>query len=64
MQKVRERAAAIETELLFFELEWNEVDDELAAELLASDELERWRHHLTNLRRTARTSSPSRRSGC
>ena len=50
MQKVRERAAAIETELLFFELEWNEVD-ELAAELLASDELDRWRHHLTNLRR-------------
>ena len=31
MQKVRERAAAIETELLFFELEWNEVDDEPAA---------------------------------
>jgi len=51
MQKVRERAAAIETELLFFELEWNEVDDESAAELLASDELDRWRHHLTNLRR-------------
>ena len=51
MQKVRERAAAIETELLFFELEWNEVDDEPAAELLASDELDRWRHHLTNLRR-------------
>jgi oligoendopeptidase F len=51
MQKVRERSAAIETELLFFELEWNQVDDEPAAELLAAEELDRWRHHLTNLRR-------------
>lgn len=51
MQRVRERSAAIETVLLFFELEWNQVDDGPAGELLGSDELERWRHYLTNLRR-------------
>jgi oligoendopeptidase F len=51
MQRVRERGAAIETELLFFELEWNEVEDEPAQALLAAPELERWRHHLANLRR-------------
>ncbi|MCD6016502.1 MAG: oligoendopeptidase, pepF/M3 family [Solirubrobacterales bacterium] len=51
MQKVRERSAAIETVLLFFELEWNQLDDGAAAELLDSGEAERWRHYLTNLRR-------------
>ena len=51
MQRVRERSAAIQTVLLFFELEWNQVDDAPAGELLGSDELERWRHYLTNLRR-------------
>jgi oligoendopeptidase F len=51
MQRVRERSAAIETVLVFFELEWNQVDDGPAEELLRSEELERWRHHLSNLRR-------------
>ncbi len=51
LQKVRERSAAIQTALLFFELEWNEIDDERAEELLASAELERWRHHLKTERR-------------
>ena len=51
MQRVRERSAAIETTLLFFDLEWNQLDDERAEELLADDGLERWRHHLTTLRR-------------
>ena len=35
MQKARELAAAIETQLLFFDLEWNLVPDERAEELLA-----------------------------
>ena len=51
MQRVQERAAQLQTTLLFFDLEWNLLEDERAAELLAAPELERWRHHLTTLRR-------------
>ena len=51
MQSVQERGAAIETALLFFELEWNELEDERAEELLGSDELGFCRHYLRNLRR-------------
>ena len=51
LQKVRERGAAIETSLLFFDLEWNLVADDRAEELIASPELERWRHHLKTERR-------------
>jgi oligoendopeptidase F len=51
MQRVHERSAQLQTTLLFFDLEWNLLDDERAAELLAAPELERWRHHLTTLRR-------------
>ncbi len=51
LQRVQERSAALETTLVFFELEWNQLDDDRAAELLAAAELERWRHYLTNLRR-------------
>jgi oligoendopeptidase F len=51
LQQVRERGAAIETELLFFDLEWNELGDEPAEALLSSDELAFCRHHLRTLRR-------------
>jgi oligoendopeptidase F len=51
LQQVRERGAAIETALLFFDLEWNELDDERADELIGAGDLERWRHHLRTLRR-------------
>jgi oligoendopeptidase F len=51
MQDVRERSAAIQTLLLFFDLEWNEVPDEQAEELLASDELAFCRHYLRMERR-------------
>jgi oligoendopeptidase F len=51
LQLVQERATEIETLLLFFELEWAAVDDEDADELLASDRLERYRHHLRSARR-------------
>src|SRR5215211_3460541 len=36
LQDVRERGAAIETALLFFDLEWNELDQARVEELLAS----------------------------
>ena len=51
LQQVQERGAAIETELLFFDLEWNQLEDEPAEALLASDELAFCRHHLRTLRR-------------
>jgi oligoendopeptidase F len=51
LQLVQERATEIQTLLLFFDLEWAEVDDEKADELLASDELDRYRHHLQSVRR-------------
>jgi oligoendopeptidase F len=51
LQLVQERATEIETLLLFFELEWAAVDDTRAQEILASDELDRYRHHLESVRR-------------
>ena len=51
LQEVQERGAAIETTLLFFDLEWTELDDERAEELLASSELDFCRHHLRTMRR-------------
>jgi oligoendopeptidase F len=51
IQKARELGAAIESQLLFFELEWNLVADEPAGELLAAEELEFCRHYLRTLRR-------------
>ena len=36
IQRARELGAAIETQLLFFELEWNQLPDERADELLAA----------------------------
>jgi oligoendopeptidase F len=51
LQKGRELGAAIETELLFFQLEWNLLPDERAEELLAADGLDFCRHHLRTLRR-------------
>ena len=51
MQQVRERSATISTTLLFFELEWNEVPEERAEELLKSDELAFCRHYLRMERR-------------
>jgi len=51
IQKARELGAAIETQLLFFELEWNELPDDQAEQLLAADGLDFCRHHLRSLRR-------------
>ena len=44
VQMVGERGTAIQTRLLFFELEWVEVPDERAEELLATDGLDFARH--------------------
>jgi oligoendopeptidase F len=51
LQKVQERGTAIETTLLFFELEWAALPDERADLLLASEGLDFCRHHLANVRR-------------
>ncbi|HEX3617553.1 MAG TPA: M3 family oligoendopeptidase [Solirubrobacteraceae bacterium] len=52
LQKVQERGTTLETQLLFFELEWAELDDERAESLLTSgSDLEFCAHHLRSARR-------------
>jgi oligoendopeptidase F len=51
LQKVQEGSTAIETALLFFELEWAALDDDRAEALLATDGLDFARHHLRTARR-------------
>src|SRR3954471_21175828 len=51
LQRAQERGTAIETKLLFFELEWAALPDERAEELLADPALDFCRHHLETARR-------------
>jgi oligoendopeptidase F len=51
LQKVQERATAINTKLIFFELEWAAVSDEHAEALLADERLEFCANHLRGVRR-------------
>jgi oligoendopeptidase F len=51
LQRAQEWDAALETELLFFRLEWTAVPDDDADRLLASSELDHYRHLLYALRR-------------
>jgi oligoendopeptidase F len=51
MQRVEERGTALETTLLFFELEWAALDDDRVAELLAGEGLDFCRHYLRMARR-------------
>jgi oligoendopeptidase F len=51
LQLAQERGTAIETTLLFFELEWAELDDTCAEQLLAGDGLDFCAHYLRNVRR-------------
>ncbi|TML43760.1 MAG: M3 family oligoendopeptidase [Actinobacteria bacterium] len=51
MQRVEERSARVETELIFFDLEWAALPDERVEELLADPRLAFCRHHLATLRR-------------
>jgi oligoendopeptidase F len=48
---VQERGTAVETKLLFFELEWAALDDDRVEELLGAEGLRTTRHHLRTLRR-------------
>jgi oligoendopeptidase F len=51
LQRVQEQETAIQTTLLFFELEWAALSQERADQLLAGEGLEFCRHHLQNVRR-------------
>jgi oligoendopeptidase F len=51
LQKVQEQETAIQTTLLFFELEWAALPDARAEELLAGDGLDFCGHFLRNVRR-------------
>jgi oligoendopeptidase F len=51
LQKVQEQETAIQTTLLFFELEWAALPDERAEELLVGEGLQFCAHHLRNVRR-------------
>jgi oligoendopeptidase F len=51
MQRVQEQETAIQTTLLFFELEWAALPDEAAEQLLSRDGLEFCAHYLRNVRR-------------
>ena len=54
VQKVRERNTQVETELLFFDLEWAALDDDVAERLLADPALE----HYANVLRSERRYRP------
>lgn len=49
--RLQEKAAALETQLLFLGLEWAAVPDGAAEVVLADPALDRWRHHLRSLRK-------------
>ena len=51
VQRMQEKGTAIETQLLFFELEWAALDDGRADELLAADGIDTARHFLRSARR-------------
>jgi oligoendopeptidase F len=51
LQHVEERATAINTKILFFELEWAALSDDRAAELVADERLAFCRHYLAAARR-------------
>ncbi len=51
MQRVEEKATAIQTRVIFFELEWVELSDDRAEELLADSRLDFCRHYLRSARR-------------
>jgi oligoendopeptidase F len=51
MMRVEERATAMSTQLVFFELEWAELDDAVTDAHLADPRLDFARHHLRSVRR-------------
>jgi len=53
LQRMREIGSAIGKETVFFELEWNKVDQEKADVLLGAADLAHYRHYLENMRKYA-----------
>jgi oligoendopeptidase F len=51
LARAEERSTAINSELIFVELEWAALDDDRVAVLLADDQLAFCRHHLESVRR-------------
>jgi oligoendopeptidase F len=51
LQSVREREAAVRTQLLFFDLEWTRTEEKRVSSLLQSEDLARWGHYLQAIRR-------------
>ena len=49
LQRVQEQATVVETRLVFFELEWAELDDARVDELLQADGLDTARHYLRTI---------------
>ncbi len=49
--RLQEKGAVLETQLLFFGLEWAAIEDAVAERLLADTALDHWRHHLRSLRK-------------
>lgn len=50
-QHIREVISEVEGRLIFFELEWNDLDQQRAQQLLEDDVLDHYRHYLRSLRR-------------
>ena len=50
-QRIHELHSTCSTSTVFFELEWNSVEDDIAASVLASDTLAGYRHYLQTMRR-------------
>ncbi|MDT8336071.1 MAG: M3 family oligoendopeptidase, partial [Desulfurivibrionaceae bacterium] len=53
LQKIKEFNSRVSRETVFFELEWNQLAEEKAGDLLAANELGHYRHYLAGLRRYA-----------
>ena len=51
MQKYQERATAVSTKLIWFDLEWAALDDDVAAKLLDDERLHFAKHYLEDLRK-------------
>jgi oligoendopeptidase F len=53
LQRIREENSALAKLTIFFELEWNTLDEQLASTLLADPAVSHYRHYLESLRRYA-----------
>ncbi len=51
MQQMQELSSQIQQQLVFFDVEWLQIDDEKAQKLIVNSELEHYRHYLETSRR-------------